>query len=525
MKDNIYPGAYDTSKSKKIEKLNNLLAEAPIGYKGKFKEVLEDMQANILRHHHKEHSVCMFLHFKDANAALGWITNLDITSAKKQFDNYLENETEMVTSFYLTAKGYEALGVEHVAPFSREQNAFVEGMDKRIDLPKEKNFKDEKLYPSDGYSDFLDIHAMLYLASDDQGEIDKEVSLQGMRVSSFGSYTLQSGLMRFNNEGKVIDWFGFRDGISQPKFFPDVSLNKKSTLSLNDISPLRTVVTYDRGGEMWYSVGSFMAFLKLEQDVEAFDGMVTTVSNAINPSNPNRELAEAYIIGRFKDGTPVTIEDSPSTNSKDEPQNQFDYKGLLVKKTRGNKIEYLSDENGTRCPFHAHIRKANPRLGNAEARVIARRGVLYEEESKSGTTQKDADSTKVGMLFMSFQSSLEDQFEYILNRWILSPNMGGDSQLTGPDMLLGAVDGQNLSKWYVPTSWNTPYPDEKALVELNKACVHFKGGEYFFAPSLSFLKNLDRKHMSFAKTTVNRPGKNPSLGKGAIRIPPLIFKN
>ena len=51
-------------------------------------------------------------------------------------------------------------------------------------------------------------------------------------------------------------------------------------------------------------------------------------------------------------------------------------------------FDYDHDDDGNRCPWHAHIRKANPRgsldfitnlLAREETRRIARRGITYTD--------------------------------------------------------------------------------------------------------------------------------------------------
>src|SRR6185369_11191026 len=79
-----------------------------------------------------------------------------------------------------------------------------------------------------------------------------------------------------------------------------------------------------------------------------------------------RELAGAMVVGRFEDGTPVTMSDE----ARDEnPPNDFNYTG----------------DAGSRCPFQAHIRKVNPRgsgpggLADERTHIMPRRGIPFED--------------------------------------------------------------------------------------------------------------------------------------------------
>ena len=92
--------------------------------------------------------------------------------------------------------------------------------------------------------------------------------------------------------------------------------------------------------------GSFLVLRQLEQDVHGFWSYLD--KNASSEPNARRQLAEA-MVGRRMDGSPlVPMETSPiaGTDSKSAATNRFTYK---------------SDPDGVRCPFGAHIRRANPR--------------------------------------------------------------------------------------------------------------------------------------------------------------------
>jgi hypothetical protein len=78
-----------------------------------------------------------------------------------------------------------------------------------------------------------------------------------------------------------------------------------------------------------------------------------------------------------------------------------------------------------------------------------------------------------------------------LNNWLLSVNTG--AQATGVDMLAGTGFNRQFSRWYLPKEWGKEDANEKMLFTPDeiKPCVHFKGGEYFFAPSISFLQKVE----------------------------------
>src|SRR5207245_2469018 len=79
-----------------------------------------------------------------------------------------------------------------------------------------------------------------------------------------------------------------------------------------------------------------------KQDVANFNAGVKELATRLAA---DEALTGALVVGRFKDGSPVTLR-------------PWDGLGPV------NNFEYLAhDRVGNRCPFHAHIRKANQRGG------------------------------------------------------------------------------------------------------------------------------------------------------------------
>lgn len=96
----------------------------------------------------------------------------------------------------------------------------------------------------------------------------------------------------------------------------------------------------------------------------------------------------------------------------------------LDKDKETERPDYTADPQGTKVPLDAHIRKANPRLGEeSDKRRFLRRGYLYfNGADKSGLLD-------AGFLFMCFCRNVEEQFEfvkrnYMTNRNFPQPNTG-----------------------------------------------------------------------------------------------------
>src|SRR5437667_54621 len=225
--------------------------------------------------------------------------------------------------------------------------------------------------------------------------------------------------------------------------------------------------------------GSYLVFRKLQQDVENFNAGVKDLATRLGA---DEALAGALVVGRFKDGTPVTLR-------------PWDGLGAV------NNFEYLAhDRVGNRCPFHAHIRKANQRGANPvlnpeEERThrIVRRGIPYgvRPAPPGGASADPAAAGEVGLLFQAFQGDIARQFGFIQRKWVDSPNFPEPLLFpglkTGADPLIGQHP-RAAQRW--PRTWGRSGRFLDRLRFNFGDYVRLRGGEYFFTPSLSFLKNL-----------------------------------
>jgi deferrochelatase/peroxidase EfeB len=92
----------------------------------------------------------------------------------------------------------------------------------------------------------------------------------------------------------------------------------------------------------------------------------------------------------------------------------------------------------------------------------------------------------VGLLFMAFNASIVEQFEFLQARWAGSQHepIVHREPTFGIDQIAG-----------VGARGKVAMPDGHggiAVVDAFPQTVTVKGGEYFFAPSLPFLRGLDR---------------------------------
>lgn len=420
----------------------------------------EDIQANILLGHGKKYMRCLFLSFeKDQKRIRAFISNHiypKVTNAKVQIDDFVKHTEKqaltnrMVITFSISRFGYKKLRTGQ-RNWPRDAS-FVAGMkSKKVN----KKLSDKKTnYWEEGFRQNID--AVILIAHNDLPEIYAQINAfrdllkddgNGQKV---GKVLFVEKGEKKKIDGQVVEHFGYKDGISQPLFIgPNGQLNDQVW---------QQVLNQEKKGRY----GSFLVFRKLEQHVKKFNKSIHHFSN-IHGLSP--EMLGAQLVGRFKDGTPLTLADKP---------------GLPVQEH--NDFDYQNDTKGAKCPFHAHIRKANPRgFGDAKKVVIARRGITYEK-----WRQDDEDRNyDQGLLFMSYQRSIVNQFEFIQAEWMNDADFPSDKAPVGSDPVAGSPKDQN-QKWN--KSYNKPQGGN-LFFNMNKF-VTLKGGEYFYTPSISFLRYL-----------------------------------
>ncbi|KAJ5970241.1 Dyp-type peroxidase [Penicillium vulpinum] len=278
--------------------------------------------------------------------------------------------------------------------------------------------------------------------------------------------------------------FGFKDGISQPiiEGWDDHQPKEKEPKATKS----GLIVCGHEGDPMgqpaWVKDGSFLVFRDLQQLVPEFDEFMEENARHApftqDHPRPAEKLA-AYLMGRWKNGTPV--DESPHDDSDESlfSSNNFDYHPVT---------EHL------KCPFAAHTRKMRPRADlEHDHAVIIRRGIPYGEEvsAEEMTERKSAEDKERGLLFVCYQSDIRNGFNFLTTRWASNHHfpdrktnfVGGE----GPG--IDAIVGQRLDH-HPPRSIGLPdgkFPTE-ARMPLESWVVQ-RGGEYFFVPSISTLKN------------------------------------
>ena len=455
------------------------------------RRLLNSLQANIVKGHGREHTRNMFWDFQsaDQHALRSTIRRLGraIPSALRQLEaaeNFkATGETGgPVLCFFLRPSGYAALNAANMAPTN---TAYVAGMKTRgpgaaVNPP----INDPNL--SDWQSEFqVPIDAMLLVAADSEDEVQGVADRWRDRLEAAGAtlITVENGLAikrKVAEKFEGVEHFGYVDGRSQPLFLAE-DVDREARAFWDPAFPPSQFLVKDPGDDAPTSFGSFFVFRKLEQNVKGFHDQEDALSVALTlTGGPFNEHAGALLVGRFEDGSPVVL--SPLTTDM-PPINDFDYR---------------SDELGSRCPFVAHIRKTNPRgkstfhlakdLGFAStvrqerSHIMARRGITFGHRVYDEATNDFSDEPTggVGLLFMAYMASLENQFEFTQATWANNANF------VTADVGVDPVMGQGApASVHVKDGWSGNETD----FTLGRF-VTLRGGEYFFAPSRDFLKDI-----------------------------------
>jgi Dyp-type peroxidase family len=362
--------------------------------------------------------------------------------------------------------------------------------------------------------------------------------LSGHRGPS-ADYQDSSALMAKLPDGQVIPTakvhFGFTDGIADPVFYGqyEPELEAVEVIGSGKLQPDNKGWTPLAVGEFilghaseaqelpptappWSFTrnGTFMAYRKMHQNVGTFGNYVDGQASAFQKAGDAQSLDEARntilakMVGRWPGGIPIAI--APTWDQSqaiaaqwtDIPAIQLTpgiartaaqtarlaaYDRLLTD------FRYQDDIDGARCPVSAHIRRTNPRdaldpyfgvagenPGSAltNRRRILRRGLPY------GDSTVPDDTSEHGVIFMALCASLFRQFEFIQQQWVNY----GSSFAAGNDTDPVVGLHREGAKFVIAAD---PGKDGAPFICANiPQFVETRGGEYFFIPSLTALREI-----------------------------------
>jgi cytochrome P450/deferrochelatase/peroxidase EfeB len=336
----------------------------------------------------------------------------------------------------------------------------------------------------------------------------------------------------------IYEHFGFRDGISQP-IIRGTQKSLRDAAPADLIEPGEMILGYrnnagklpppitlpaeiDRSNDLPMEVpdfgtrfprfgaartvdlrdfgrnGTFLVVRQYQQHVEEFKSFLHAQAERLHKEPREHNLDK--VVGCTIDHNWVASKLMGRTAEGDP---------LLGRATRrlDNDFNFGQDDpQGLRCPFGAHVRRANPRGGMqpddpveieiTKRHRILRRGRTYErpDPDKPGKTEK-------GLMFLALCADIERQFEFLQQTWLSSPAFQG--LYNEPDPITATAPGGQFT---IPT---TAGPVTlKGLPNF----VTVRAGGYFFMPSrsaLSLLSSWTRRNIRIVAP------KNPVVASSA----------
>ncbi len=252
--------------------------------------------------------------------------------------------------------------------------------------------------------------------------------------------------------------------------------------------------------------GTYLVLRQLEQDVRGFWQFVHEQANGDETA---AQTLAAALVGRTRAGDPlVPIQAQPIAGIGPDPE-----------QIRQNQFTFDQDPAGARCPFGAHVRRANPRTTDFPGRPagvlkklltmlgfgpkgfrddlmssvrfhrILRRGREYGSELKPEHALAPAPpgDPQRGLHFICLNANIARQFEFVQNAWMASTKFSGLTQESDP--LLGnrqPIPGCPVTGTFTVQNDGGLRRRVTGLPQFVTVC----GGAYFFLPSLRALRYI-----------------------------------
>jgi Dyp-type peroxidase family len=477
---------------------------------------LPDIQGNIL-HGYRSFPHARFLFFKieknKPEAGRAFIDSLLTDKPTTVTRGKWLSKPLATTNIAFTFRGLAALQLDAqcLASFPPE---FQQGMKQRARLLGDVGLSDPRHWDEPWLSSSDHVHILVSCYASDSAKLNHHCEnllrgcpdgVEAIRdPTKQGSQPLQEDAKRLVVNGKLVEHFGFEDGLSNPAI---EGVRDAGGGTGNPKAQLGEFILGHRaeGGEVapmpapraLARNGSFLVLRKLEQDVFEFRKFVreqaVLLEQVLGPTETAaEEFLAAKMMGRWRDGSPLALYPTKPANDSN------------------NNFSYAEDPDGALCPLGAHTRRANPRasLGFSgrlvRRRRLIRRGIPYGPYLPDNADENNpAWRARRGIFFLAFNASIERQFEFVQRQWInygdafrqgddtdpIAGSRYGDGRCidvadekpfdrSTNGMGCMVIPGDELSRRPPFLCWGIPN------------FVTTKGGDYFFVPSLTGLRLL-----------------------------------
>ncbi|MFD7509115.1 Dyp-type peroxidase [Streptomyces sp. NPDC059853] len=509
-----------------------------------------EIQGDILAGFKKDHVRLLLLRFGDRRRARAWLgrlrhriaTTADVAAFNSAFSRARRtadgadpvDAAAVWRGVSFTYPGLaELIGGDPLTdvPAGSTQEALAQGCARRKDLLGDTGESDPAHWLF-GAGHQEPVHAVLTIAADRPGDLRgavEEERAECERHRVFLVFEQRGATLPGHRRGQ--EHFGFRDGVSQPGVHgfdppdPGDPVHVKGKPGTRLIAagefvighePDHRVVTWLPG---WMRDGTFQVVRRLAQDVpgwwaQAEEHVRVLREAGVVPPDATGPWYAARLMGRWPSGTPLAH--SPDRDAPLPPCAEV-----------SNDITFADDLDGRVTPLFSHLRKTNPRdglkateddeaalaqEGILDGRRVLRRGIPFGPPYDPAAVD-----TARGLLFISYQSDLIAQFEFIQRTWVEAGDFPVRSSPVGRDPVIGGAGPASF-----PAGEKEFHP-----VEFQKF-VRTEGALYTFVPSLSALKWLSQgvipvgggplEDQVFSAPLTLRRGEVISSGKARLRF-------
>src|SRR5262249_7478268 len=182
---------------------------------------------------------------------------------------------------------------------------------------------------------------------------------------------------------------------------------------------------------------SFMVLRVLQRDVPAFWGAMRSYARQVlgRDDDEAADWVAAGVVGRWRSGAPITRTpdaDNAAFTQDNRVANDFGFRGdgtvpplIAGQPALPDLPVSKADPDGLICPSASHIRKVNPGDDSVELgspsdtllHLLVRRGIPYGPAFPD-PRHAVADVVERGLIFVSYQASIEQQFEFLMRNWV-----------------------------------------------------------------------------------------------------------